>query len=345
MQNDVHGVPAPLKLISVLVRTTGRSSLAEAIASIKAQDYRPLEIVVVDAAAKGLPVLNSALDPDLKIQICTPEAPLNRCAAANFALDNAQGELLIFLDDDDYFLDGHLSRLASALAQHLEAPLAYAGVACERGQPPLRSHVFDAPFFAARLRVENYIPIHAAMFRRSVLSAGCRFDIALTLHEDWDFWLQVLRIGPFIHCPGISAIYKLGDGGSGIWSDTHRVNESLMQIRRKWWSEWTPEDLHAYLNSLHEELEYCRKAFDDAHLAADQYAQSLHDELSKTHSAAEEHAKAMEIEVVKAQHEAATLRAEMEKVQHEASTLRTELSEIKTRPLQYLWRNAMQRRQ
>jgi hypothetical protein len=41
-------------LVSVICRTTNRSLLVEAIASVANQNYRPIEIILVDATGEGV---------------------------------------------------------------------------------------------------------------------------------------------------------------------------------------------------------------------------------------------------------------------------------------------------
>ena len=97
---------------------------------------------------------------------------------------------------------------------------AYADVQSMTGPPAQREagHVFALDFDPARLQLENFLPIHAVLFRREVVeqSPACRFDTDLQLFEDWDFWLQLAIRGPFRRVPGVSAIYALStDEGSG----------------------------------------------------------------------------------------------------------------------------------
>jgi GT2 family glycosyltransferase len=93
--------------------------------------------------------------------------------------------------------------------------------------------------------VENFIPIHALLFRRTVLSGPtpCRFDEQLDLYEDWDFWLQLLERGTFHHRNAVSACYRIHDVGSLIKASGHQMYAAFQAIVRKWRGRWSDHQL------------------------------------------------------------------------------------------------------
>jgi glycosyltransferase involved in cell wall biosynthesis len=100
--------------ISVLIPVyNGEAYLGEAIDSVLAQSYRPLEVVVVDDGSEdaGGEVARGYGDPVRYHR--QPRA--GNGAARNRAVALATGELLLFLDADDRLAPGALERLAGAL--------------------------------------------------------------------------------------------------------------------------------------------------------------------------------------------------------------------------------------
>ena len=244
----MSGIESHPTLVTVIIRTKDRPSLLpRALRSVQEQTYRPIEVVVVN---DGYMPVDAACEPFResfqRFAVEVPPAPGGRAVAANAGLDAAQGECLIFLDDDDWFYPTHVDRLVSALRTHPHTALAYAGVECQRfdsetGQL-VTVHVFDQPFEHAFFLLRNFVPMHAAMFRRSVLDADTRFDPALEFYEDWDFWLKLLRKTPFVHMPGVSACYLLANSGFGLeQSERQRAAERL--FFSKWRNRWTPREL------------------------------------------------------------------------------------------------------
>jgi hypothetical protein len=151
-----------------------------------------------------------------------------------------QGELGLFLDDDDLLRPTHLQDLVQALQMQGQAAAAYSGVRVEGpGGQWLRD--YNQPWRRERLWGINHLPIHAVLFRRSaVLAASAQFDETLPVLEDWDFWCQLSHQGPFVHVPGIGATYRQGLGTSHLgdaehanhWAPWHR--RILEQHARRW---------------------------------------------------------------------------------------------------------------
>lgn len=233
-------------LVSILIRSTDRPELADALRSVAAQTWPAIEVLVIDAKGGG----HHALPPNcgaFPLRLEGNGSVLARSAAANLGLERAHGEFLLLLDDDDWLEPAHISRLVERLQAEPEAIAAYAGVDCVRVREDGSTETvrtYNEPYDAARLMVENTIPIHALLFRRQAVEAGCRFDEAFDLFEDWDFWLQLSALATFSHVNTISAYYRIhGESGLGVTADETRSIEALRQLLAKWGPRWRPDQL------------------------------------------------------------------------------------------------------
>lgn len=243
-RRHVHGIPAlgqqDLPLISVIVRSVGRPSLTAALDSIARQTYRNVEIVVVNAKGCEHPAMTNTYG-GFSVQFIDQKTPMRRAQAANLGMQSARGELLIFLDDDDWFLPHHLAALKTELDATPQAIAAYAAIKAVDQSGHEVKH-FEESFDPIQLCIDNYIPIHAVLFRRRVLTEGVRFDETLELCEDWDFWLQVSRLGVFQHIQNVGAVYRLGNSEtSGVWSNPLRTRDSMLRIYSKWLPVWSDD--------------------------------------------------------------------------------------------------------
>jgi LmbE family N-acetylglucosaminyl deacetylase len=237
-------VPQDLPLVSVMVRTVGDAHLARTLASVCAQTYPRLELVVVAAHGQAQPPSDLPQRPGLPLRWVQQGRALNRPQAANAALDAAQGDLLIFLDDDDLWTPEHVHKLVAAyrgsgtvMAVHTDVR-----VIDEHGQERTR---YDQPFVPARLAFTNVFPIHSVLFERQLVSQrGCRFDEALPVLEDWDFWLQVTAHTPVLHVPGVSALYRWRDR-SGLEDEDSRHHHKQWRdrVQARWLQQWPQETL------------------------------------------------------------------------------------------------------
>ena len=252
-------------LVSVLIRSIDRPTLVDALASVAAQTWGHIEVIVVNAKGPGhvKPTERCGQFPLLFID---SDTPLHRGRAANIALDHARGNALLFLDDDDVLLPHHIASLVDALQTHPDAPVAYSAVRLEDDQGNAL-YVFQHPFDAQRLRVGNFIPIHAALFRRRLLDLGTRIDETLDFCEDWDFWLQASRHGEFTFVPVIGAIYRVhAQQGFSTEHSADQARSTTLPIYRKWLRNCDDDLLYAIGQKAQQGYlaQIAEQAFDDA---------------------------------------------------------------------------------
>jgi hypothetical protein len=234
-------------LVSVLIRSVDRRHLQEALDSVALQTYPNIEVVVI-AAKPGHRELPQRCGP-FPLRLLGTETPLPRSKAANRALDEARGQYLLFLDDDDWLMPSHVERLAKVLREQPKALAAYTGVslANDKGEP--MGQAFDLPFDSVRQLAGNLTPIHSVMFSRALVTEGARFDEQLDHYEDWDFWLQLGRRTVFVHLPGVSAVYRIHES-SGVHSDPGPSGASSQHIYRKWQALWTTSEQGALMQHV-----------------------------------------------------------------------------------------------
>lgn len=232
---------AATPLISVIIRSMDRAQLKDALDSVALQTYPRIEVIVVDAKGDG----HAPLAPwcgRFPLRFIPSNVPLSRSRAANAGLEQARGEYLIFLDDDDVFYPDHIAELIAAIKDTRDVRCVYSGVWVKyfvAGQLA-NEGAFNQPFLHEKLRGRNFIPIHAVLFHRSLLDAGCRFDESLDLLEDWDFWLQLAEHTRFLHVDRISACYRnYGESGFGEKLDADLLTRATSAVFEKWKNRWS----------------------------------------------------------------------------------------------------------
>lgn len=304
--------------VSVIIRSMDRASLAEALESLAAQTYPPSEVIVVNA--HGAP---HAPCPDrcgsAALRFIDSEVRLGRSRAANVGLDHVSGRYVQFLDDDDWFAPEHIATLVDALQRHGARRAAYSGVMPrgKRGEA-LDLPAFNAPFDAARLRAQNYIPIHALMFEHTLCAQGLRFDEALDVYEDWDFLLQLTQHTEPLHVDRITAFYRAGgDSGVGLGGAAQDRQRGRQRIFAKWCRRWDGAQIDDMLGAAQAQsqgqLERARAALDEAH-AALQAGQAV--------------AEAQQRELDQAMRTVRTLQVEVQARQREADVANGKLYEL-----------------
>lgn len=235
-------------LVTVVIRTTGRPELSEALCSVAAQTYSRIEVILVDVEGKGSIALDEGCG-NFEVRLISSGTHLSRGAAANVGLDAARGDYMVFLDDDDWFLSDHVACLVSAVSESESARAAYVGIECRRRNNLgmwERVHVFNEPYNPTRLLLENFLPIHAVLFERALLGKQLRFEETFQVYEDWDFWIPLSQLTTLVQVDRVTAVYRISStSGFGVREDDARIDSGYVALLEKWRSLWTAEQLLA----------------------------------------------------------------------------------------------------
>jgi LmbE family N-acetylglucosaminyl deacetylase/uncharacterized coiled-coil protein SlyX/GT2 family glycosyltransferase len=247
-----------LPLVSVIIRSMDRATLSDALDSVALQTYPNIEVVVVNAKGMNHRDIGTWCGR-FPMRLVGESASLTRSRAANTGLEAAKGKYLIFLDDDDWFLPHHIHTLKAEFDHADTAIAVYSAVQSINAQcEEIRR--FEEDFDPIQLHIDNFIPIHAVLFRRQAIDNGARFDESLTICEDWDFWLQVQKYGEFRFVAKVGAVYQMQNSmRSGVWDNPEQTRQVMTVIYRKWIPQWSDKMLwsileYARYKRLHTEL-------------------------------------------------------------------------------------------
>ncbi|MBZ0092100.1 MAG: glycosyltransferase [Sulfuricellaceae bacterium] len=239
-------------LVSVIIRSMDRPTLSEALDSVALQTYPNIEVVLVNAKGAGHRGAGEWCGR-FPLRMVEGEGPMARSRAANAGLESAAGQYLLFLDDDDWFAPRHIASLVDALSLNPGKRVAYGCVACADENRQLTARTYCKPFDRTQLLAGNYIPIHALLFSRSIVDAGCRVDESFDLYEDWDFLLQAAEFGDFVFVEQIGAYYRIGNQfGQGVRPDVLYAQEVTARLLEKWRSKWRKDDLQKLMANIRE---------------------------------------------------------------------------------------------
>ena len=340
-------------LVSVIIRTKDCPQLLKkALDSVMEQTYGNLEIVVVNDG--GIPVselLETYQNLSPQIRYINLSANQGRTAAANIGLDNARGQYLIFLDDNDLFEADHIANLVEVLHAQPACRVAYTGYRTidDSGADAAPNDAdVNLPYSPQRLMCGNHIPVHAAMFQRALIESGCRFDERIEFYEDWDFWLQLAQHTRFCHVDKTSALYRSsGASGVGVNMDAAKVQDSRSKIFEKWKALWSG-------TQIYELLDYLLQAKAEGERAATlleikekqrQAAEELIKEREEEANTAQKLFRKKEAQLASTSSQLAEVRASNQKLAHHAAALERQLELILrshswnlTKPLRWLRR-------
>jgi glycosyltransferase involved in cell wall biosynthesis len=193
--------------ISVVVPTHNRSALlAQTLRSVLWQRGVDLEVLVVDDGSTDDTAAVVAALGDPRVRIVRNEVAQGVAAARNRGAEEARGEWVTFLDDDDLWAPDKLARQLAA-AQETGRSWVYVGeVRIDRHGRIIAATSPPAPErVAARLPHWNLVPggCSSVMASRAALAVAGPFDTGLRNLADWDLWIRLGRTGPPARVAGL----------------------------------------------------------------------------------------------------------------------------------------------
>lgn len=203
--------------VSILIPTRDRPEfLREAIDSAGRQTHPELELILVRDGGAPFPETVRAAVERLEFPTTFVEHDGESGGAAvsrNRGLEQARGDAVAFLDDDDLWEPGHAAALARALDSDPETDVAYSDarlVHVESGETRTLARDFDAAVFVRN----GFIPPSAMAARRSAFERFGGFDPEFTLSEDWEWLVRVARGGGKLRrVRGATATIRIHGGG------------------------------------------------------------------------------------------------------------------------------------
>lgn len=177
-----------LPLISIIIPVFNHAhTLKRCLEGIGAQEYRPLEVILVnDGSTDNFEMIAATTAATVPRRVINAKHR-GASAARNLGLRAARGKYVIFWDADTVGKPGLLVSMHAALAAHPEASYAYSQF--KFGWKKMTSQ----PFSAADLKRYNYIDTTSLIRRPALRGIIGPFDENLTRFQDWDLWLTLLE--------------------------------------------------------------------------------------------------------------------------------------------------------
>jgi len=192
-------------LVSILINNYNYDAfLRDAIDSALAQSYKNVEVVVVDDGSKDGSRAVIAEYGDRIIPVLKQNGGQSSAFNAGFAASS--GEIICFLDADDYFDKDKVAQVVAQLESHEDAGWLFHTLndVDEKGEQLRAATPLDAGYFDFRqtMRSGGQVPTLPATtglcFRRSVLSRTLPMPETIRISAD-----QFLRLSATFNAPGV----------------------------------------------------------------------------------------------------------------------------------------------
>lgn len=185
----------PPSITAVIPVFNGAAFLPQAVASLVAQQYGPLEIIVVNDGSTddSSAVAHRLARKYAHLPIHVIDKPNGGLAdARNAGIARARGDWILPLDCDDCFAPGFLHQAADIIAKHPEINLIFSNVQ-EFGA---RNNVWNPSEYSWEEVLERNTFPYASLYRKDLWTMSQGYDPSIPWGaEDWNFWIQCTPLG------------------------------------------------------------------------------------------------------------------------------------------------------
>lgn len=253
-------MPLTLPTLSVITPSyNGAEFIEDAILSVSHQREVSVEHLVVDGASIDGTANVLRRHPYVRF---TSEPDHGQSDAINKGFLQASGDLIGWLNADDYYLPRGLESIARAAQEHPEADVIYGDcvfVDC-RGRI-VRSKVEHGFDRSVLMYFGCYIPSTATFFRRRVIDSGLLLDCDYRVCMDFEYFARLAHAGlTFHYVPQFIAAFRWHGGNVSLKQRARRAEERRLVQRRFGAGEHSDltlrvlADLHRAKRILHKTL-------------------------------------------------------------------------------------------
>lgn len=200
--------PVLLPLLSIIVPTLNQAKfIAQTLASIVGQCWPRTEIIVIDGGSKdGTADVVRSFGSVITHFVSEPDR--GQADAINKGFRLAKGDLLAWLNSDDYYLPAMMREVAPILGDGTSPRLAYGGTIAYFEQTK-ETKLWSAPAFdreALRNRALIYQP--SAVWTRALWEKTGELDVNQHFTLDWDWFLRASEHGDFTAIDAPLSVYR-----------------------------------------------------------------------------------------------------------------------------------------
>jgi glycosyltransferase involved in cell wall biosynthesis len=201
------------ELVSVVIAVRDcERYLGQAIESVLAQDYEPLELVVVDdGSVDGSAEVARSYEPSLRV---VSQPPGGVGSALNRGVSLARGGLLAFLDSDDLWVAGKLALQTAVLREHPEIEVVFGHAEHFAWDDRGTITIAALPAYAKG----------SMLVRRAAFERVGPFSTELRVADFVDWWARALDLGlASLMLPEVAVLRRVHGDNMGIRLRHERV--------------------------------------------------------------------------------------------------------------------------
>jgi glycosyltransferase involved in cell wall biosynthesis len=189
--------------------------LEETIQSVFAQEYPDLEYFIIDGGSTdgSVELIQRYAD---RLAGWVSEKDRGQAEAINKGFARATGEIVAWINSDDYYLPGALREAVGALTAHPECGMVFGDVVSIDGAGTPINVMTYGDWGLDELMQFNIIGQPAVFLRRAVLEQAGGLDLAYHYLLDHQLWLRVAQLAPVRYLPRRWAAARFHAGAKNV---------------------------------------------------------------------------------------------------------------------------------
>jgi GT2 family glycosyltransferase len=166
--------------------------------SVLGQDYVEIEYIVIDGASTdgSVDIIKKYAD---RLAYWVSEKDRGQAEAINKGFARAHGEIVAWLNSDDYYLPGAVAAAVKAFDEHPEAMLVYADMLAVDEHGQTTNELKYQQLTLEDLLCFQIIGQPAVFMRRSALEASGGLDLTFHFLLDHLLWIRIAQQGRILH--------------------------------------------------------------------------------------------------------------------------------------------------
>ena len=255
--------------VSVIIPTYQRTNfLQDAIESVLSQEYKNIELIVVDDNApeshwrEKTELFMKRYEEIGIVKYIKHKENMGGCAARNTGIKMAAGEIIAFLDDDDRWKSDYLAKMIKVF-ENENVGMVYCHADTQVGEEIYvgnrerwkRGYVYNDI-------ISGWCPDSTSlvMVRKACFDTVGLFDVNLKSFQDYDMWLRITRKFEVDYVKE-NLIVKIESHGEQVSMNPYKREAGMEYLKTKWLGQFDEEQKHAFGVFLHLEERQMRKNY------------------------------------------------------------------------------------
>ena len=223
-------------LITVItVSYNSAETISDTLRSVANQTYKKFEHLIVDGLSKDgtVKIVKENHHPNLFL---TSESDLGIYDAMNKGLLSASGEVIGFLNSDDFYADTSILEKVAAAFEDESIEACFADLVYVTPNNSRVARYWKSKPFAKGDFAKGWCPAHPTFYiRKSALERLGMFDLSFKLAADVEFMMRYLESGSIksVYVPYVFVRMRLGGATNQSWGNVWKQNKEVFVALEK----------------------------------------------------------------------------------------------------------------